>query len=119
MPDNFVRIYHPFRVGDAGAWITNHTVAGASILVAAFPLTRVMPAWVKRFVALGSLLVHATRAGEVRRRVAILQALVSPVSSATFVGFFAIANAFFPIIHVSLENPRMAEAGRRAAVPAT
>jgi hypothetical protein len=23
-----------------------------------------------------------------------------------FVGFFAVANAFFPVIHVSLENPK-------------
>ena len=28
-----------------------------------------------------------------------------PVLAAAFVGFFAVANAFFPVIHVSLENP--------------
>jgi hypothetical protein len=30
---------------------------------------------------------------------------VLPVLAAAFVGFFAVANAFFPVIHVSLENP--------------
>jgi hypothetical protein len=30
---------------------------------------------------------------------------VLPVVAATFLGFFAVANAFFPVIHVSLENP--------------
>jgi uncharacterized membrane protein YhaH (DUF805 family) len=56
-------------------------------------------------LALGSLLVHRERKGDARRLIAILQALVLPVLAATFVGFFAVANAFFPVIHVSLENP--------------
>src|SRR6187402_399798 len=56
-------------------------------------------------LALGSLLVHRERKGDVRRSSAILQALVLPVLTAAFVGFFAVANAFFPVIHVSLENP--------------
>ena len=56
-------------------------------------------------LALGSLLVHHKRKGDARRLIAILQALVLPVLAATFVGFFAVANAFFPVIHVSLENP--------------
>jgi len=56
-------------------------------------------------LALGSLLVHRERKGDVRRSRAILQALVLPVLTAAFVGFFAVANAFFPVIHVSLENP--------------
>jgi len=56
-------------------------------------------------LALGSLLVHRERKGDVRRLSAILQALVLPVLTAAFVGFFAVANAFFPVIHVSLENP--------------
>jgi hypothetical protein len=30
---------------------------------------------------------------------------VLPVLAAAFLGFFAVANAFFPIINVSLENP--------------
>jgi hypothetical protein len=59
-------------------------------------------------LALGSLLVNRERHLEkpdARRLIAILQALVLPVLGATFVGFFAVANAFFPVIHVSLENP--------------
>jgi hypothetical protein len=59
-------------------------------------------------LALGALLVDRERnveKAEARRLIAILQALVLPVLAATFVGFFAVANAFFPIIHVSLENP--------------
>jgi len=59
-------------------------------------------------LSLGSLLVHRERkAGkpDPRRLIAILQALVLPVLAAAFVGFFAVANAFFPAIHVSLENP--------------
>ncbi len=59
-------------------------------------------------LALGSLLVHRERNVEkpdARRLIAILQALVLPVLTAAFVGFFAVANAFFPVIHVSLENP--------------
>ena len=42
---------------------------------------------------------------DARRLIAILQALVLPVLAVAFVGFFAVANAFFPVIHVSLENP--------------
>ncbi len=56
-------------------------------------------------LALGSLLVHPDRTGDARRAIAILQALVLPVLAAAFVGFFAVANAFFPVIHVSLQNP--------------
>ena len=59
-------------------------------------------------LALGSLLVHRRRnvgSPDARRLIAILQALVLPVLAAAFVGFFAVANAFFPVIHVSLENP--------------
>jgi hypothetical protein len=59
-------------------------------------------------LALGSLLVQRERKAEktdARRLIATLQALVLPVLAATFVGFFAVANAFFPLIHVSLENP--------------
>jgi hypothetical protein len=56
-------------------------------------------------LALGSLLVDRERAGDARRLIAILQVLVLPVLAAAFVGFFAVANAFFPVIHVSLENP--------------
>jgi hypothetical protein len=56
-------------------------------------------------LALGSLLVHRERKGDTSRLIATLQALVLPVLAATFVGFFAVANAFFPLIHVSLENP--------------
>jgi hypothetical protein len=56
-------------------------------------------------LALGSLLVHRARKPDTRRLIAILQALVLPVVAAAFVGFFAVANAFFPAIHVSLENP--------------
>src|SRR6478609_2132857 len=56
-------------------------------------------------LALGSLLVHRERKGDARRSRAILQAFVLPVLTAAFVSFFAVANAFFPVIHVSLENP--------------
>ena len=59
-------------------------------------------------LALGSLLVDRERnvkKPDARRLIAILQALVLPVLAAAFVGFFAVANAFFPVIHVSLENP--------------
>jgi hypothetical protein len=56
-------------------------------------------------LALGSLLVHRERSGDPRRLIAILQALVLPVLAVAFVAFFAVANAFFPVIHVSLENP--------------
>ena len=56
-------------------------------------------------LALGSLLVHRERSGDARRLIALLQALVLPVLAAAFIGFFAVANAFFPVIHVSLENP--------------
>ena len=56
-------------------------------------------------LALGSLLVQRGRTGDARRLIAILQALVLPVLAAAFIGFFAVANAFFPVIHVSLENP--------------
>ncbi len=59
-------------------------------------------------LALGSLLVHRERnvkKPDARRLIAILQALVLPILAAAFVGFFAVANAFFPVIHVSLENP--------------
>ncbi|HXJ19532.1 MAG TPA: hypothetical protein VMT03_04795 [Polyangia bacterium] len=59
-------------------------------------------------LALGSLLVHRRRKvekGDARRPIAILQALALPVLAVTFAGFFAAANAFFPRIHVSLENP--------------
>jgi hypothetical protein len=62
-------------------------------------------------LALGSLLVHRQRKGDARRLIAILQALVLPVLTAAFVGFFAVANRFFPAIHVSLENP-YGDAGR-------
>ncbi len=56
-------------------------------------------------LSLGSLLVHRERTPDARRLTAILQVLLLPVLAAAFVGFFAIANAFFPVIHVSLENP--------------
>ncbi len=59
-------------------------------------------------LALGSLLVDRERNVErpdARRLIAILQALVLPVLAAAFVGLFAVANVFFPVIHVSLENP--------------
>ncbi|HET7541867.1 MAG TPA: hypothetical protein VFK05_18455 [Polyangiaceae bacterium] len=56
-------------------------------------------------LTLGSLLVHRERKRRVRRLSAILQMLVLPVLTAAFVSFFAVANAFFPVIHVSLENP--------------
>ena len=62
-------------------------------------------------LALGSLLVHRERKADnverlgARRLIAILQALVLPVLAVAFVGFFAVANTFFPVIHVSLENP--------------
>jgi hypothetical protein len=62
-------------------------------------------------LALGSLFVHGERKGNLRRLIAQLQALVLPVLAATFVGFFVVANAFFPAIHVSLENP-YGDAGR-------
>src|SRR5512140_1824828 len=61
-------------------------------------------------LALGSLLVRRPR-WDTARSIAILQALVFPVLAAAFVGFFAVANAFFPVIHVSLENP-YGDAGR-------
>src|SRR5512140_2603413 len=63
-------------------------------------------------LATGSLLVPRER--DARRLIAILQALVLPVLVATFVGFFVVANAFFPVIHVSLENP-YGDAGRMLA----
>src|SRR6185436_9624199 len=59
-------------------------------------------------LALGSLLVHRERKVEkpdARRLIVSLQALVLPVLVIAFVSFFAVANAFFPVIHVSLENP--------------
>jgi hypothetical protein len=56
-------------------------------------------------LALGSLLVHRKKKGDARRLIAILQALVLPVLAAAFVGFFAVANALFPVIHISLEDP--------------
>ena len=56
-------------------------------------------------LALGSLLAGRAREGDARRLIAILQVLVFPVLAFTFVGFFAVANAFFPVIHVSFENP--------------
>ncbi|HEY5285135.1 MAG TPA: hypothetical protein VIM14_20245, partial [Polyangia bacterium] len=57
-------------------------------------------------LSLGSLFVQreAEKTNQ-RRLIAILQALVLPVLASTFVGFFTVANAFFPAIHVSLENP--------------
>ncbi len=56
-------------------------------------------------LALGSLLVHGERTRDARRSITLLQALVLPVLAAAFMGFFAVANAFFSAIHVSLENP--------------
>ena len=59
-------------------------------------------------LALGSLLVRRERhedEPDARRLIAPLQALVLPVLAVAFVGFFAVANAIFPVIHVSLENP--------------
>ena len=62
-------------------------------------------------LAMGSLLVQRERKADnverpdARRLIAILQALVLPVLAAAFVGFFAVANAFFSVIHVSLETP--------------
>lgn len=56
-------------------------------------------------LALGSLLVQGEGRADARCRIAVLQALVLPVLAAAFVGFFAVANAFFSEIHVSLENP--------------
>jgi hypothetical protein len=56
-------------------------------------------------LALGSLLVDREREGDARPLIALLQALLLPVLAAAFVGFFVVANAFFPVIHVSLENP--------------
>jgi hypothetical protein len=56
-------------------------------------------------LALGSLLVHRKRKADTRRLIAILQALVLPVLAAAFMGFFVVANVFFPVIHISLEHP--------------
>jgi hypothetical protein len=62
-------------------------------------------------LAVGALLVHRKRKVHnvegtgARRLIALLQALVLPVLAVAFAGFFAVANAFFPAIHVSLENP--------------
>ncbi|HEX2660191.1 MAG TPA: hypothetical protein VHU40_18035, partial [Polyangia bacterium] len=56
-------------------------------------------------LAVGSLLAGRARGADARRTIALLQALLLPVLAVAFVGFFAIANAFFPLIHVSLENP--------------
>jgi hypothetical protein len=56
-------------------------------------------------LSLGSLYAHRQREGNAQGLIAILQALVLPVLAAAFVGFFAVANAFFPVIHVSLEQP--------------
>src|SRR3954470_343390 len=59
-------------------------------------------------LALGALLVDRERnvkEPDARRLIVILQALVLPVLAAAFMGCFAVANAFFPVIHVSLENP--------------
>lgn len=59
-------------------------------------------------LASGSLLVQRERQAEpadARRLIAVLQALVLPVLTASFVGFFAVANTFFPVVHVSLGNP--------------
>ncbi len=56
-------------------------------------------------LTLGSMLAHRPRHGDPWRRIATLQALVLPVVAAAFVGFFAVANAFFPVIHVSLQSP--------------
>lgn len=65
-------------------------------------------------LALGSLLVHSQRDRNGRRLIVVLQALVLPVLVASFLGFFAVANTFFPAIHVSLENP-YGDAGRMLA----
>jgi uncharacterized membrane protein YhaH (DUF805 family) len=56
-------------------------------------------------LALGSLLAHRERKGDAQRLIVLLQALVLPVLTAGFLGFFAVANAYFQEIHVSLENP--------------
>lgn len=56
-------------------------------------------------LSLGSLLVHRRSEGDVRRLIGVLQTLVLPVLAASFVGFFVVANAYFRVIHVSLENP--------------
>ncbi len=56
-------------------------------------------------LAVGSLLVHRRQRRDPRRLIAALQALVLPVLAATFLGFFAVANAFFSTIHVSLQSP--------------
>lgn len=56
-------------------------------------------------LAVGSLLGHRARTADPGRLIATLQALVLPVLAAAFVAFFAVANAFFPVIHVSFENP--------------
>ena len=57
-------------------------------------------------LALGSLVVHhRARPADARRLIAVLQALTLPVLTGAFVAFFAVANAFFPVIHVSLQTP--------------
>jgi hypothetical protein len=56
-------------------------------------------------IALGALLVQREKKGGARHLIGILQVLVLPVLTTAFVGFFVVANAFFPAIHVSLENP--------------
>ena len=59
-------------------------------------------------LAIGSLLVSREREAaktDVRRLIALLQALMFPVLATAFVAFFVVANAFFSVIHVSLENP--------------
>ena len=57
-------------------------------------------------LALGSLVVHhRARPADARRLIAVLQALALPVLTGAFVAFFAVANAFFPVIHVSLQTP--------------
>lgn len=56
-------------------------------------------------LASGSLLVRSKKKADARRLITILQVLVLPALASTFVGFFAVANACFPLIHVSLENP--------------
>lgn len=56
-------------------------------------------------LALGSLVVHSKNKADARRLITSLQVCVLPVLGATFIGFFIVANAFFPLIHVSLESP--------------
>lgn len=56
-------------------------------------------------LSLGSLLAHRVKRRKARRLATSLQALALPLLSAAFIGFFAVANAFFPHIHVSLANP--------------